>query len=182
MIIRLVAVVGLLLSGSATVTQAAPLAAPASITASVGQPKAGTSGWRFRQGNICVQDQTGGRVIGGLWRSTVAWSKAEDINLIYAKSCADNYKQAQTITVQTFTRLYGDCHVAKIWTTGGYLKPGLVTRAALFLNTECNTKTLAFGLAIGLTEQDQNDPSTAMGLAGLPTARDYQLIEQIYPW
>jgi len=183
MITRIITVIAVLLCGGATASPAAT-AAPTHVStnaAAKAQPASGTTGWRFRQGNICVQDQTGGRLIGGLWESTVAWSKAEDINLIYAKSCA-NYKQAQMITVQTYTRFYGACHVAKVWTTGGYLKPGLVTRAALFINTECNTKTLALGLPIGLSEQSPYDESTVMGFAGLPTPRDYRVVEQIYPW
>lgn len=141
----------------------------------------GTTGWRFAGGNICVQDQTAGKVMNGLEEPTTAWSKAPDINLLLRRSCT-GFTQAQTITVQTYTKFYGDCQVAKIWTTGGYLKPGLITRAALFLNTECNTTALAFGLAIGLSKQSPNDRTTVMGFAGLPTARDYQLVERIYPW
>ena len=167
---------------AALIVVAIATASPAVAGSGATQSPTGTTGWRFRQGNICVQDQTGGRVIGGLWSSTVAWSKAPDINLIYAKSCAANYTQAQTITVQTFTQFYGACHVAKIWTTGGYLKPGLVTRAALFVNTECNTKTLALGLPVGLAEVPGCDFSTVMSCAGLPTKQDYALVEQIYPW
>ncbi len=101
------------------------------------QPAAGTTGWRFRKGNI---------------------------------------------TVQAYTRFYGACHVARVWTTGGYLKPGLVTRAALFINTECNTKTLALGLPVGLAEVSGCDFSTVMSCAGFPTVRDFRLVEQIYPW
>ncbi len=58
-----------------------------------------------------------------------------------------------------------------------------MTRAALFVNTECNTKTLALGLPVGLAEQPSGcDESTVMSCAGLPTAKDYALVEQIYPW
>jgi hypothetical protein len=141
----------------------------------------GTTGWRFNKGNICVQDQTAGKVMGGLADSTKAWSKAPDINLILKRSCA-GYPRSQTITVQTFTQFYGACHIVRVWTTGGYMKPGRVTRAAVFINTECNTKTLALGIPLGLSERDPNDYGTVMGAAGLPTRRDYRLIERIYPW
>ena len=152
-----------------------------------------TTSWRFARGNVCVQDQTK-LLADGVWRAAVAWSKAEDVNLIWRRSCA-GYSQAQTITVQEYRSpsdfYYGRCDVARVWTTGGYLKPGLVTRAAVFVNLECRTMDVEdraglaaepLGKAVGLTEQGSGDSTTAMGCAWLPTDRDYALVEQIYPW
>jgi len=153
-----------------------------------------TTGWRFRGGNVCVQDQTK-QLSDGVWRAAVAWSKAEDINLIWRRSCA-GFTQAQTITVQEYRSwsdfYYGVCDVAKVWTTGGYLKPGIVTRAAVFVNMECRTlgvldrtglAVAPLGNAVGLTDQPASDTTTAMSSCrALPTAKDYALVEQIYPW
>lgn len=178
--IRLIAaVIGLAITGCTTAS-----GTPA--------PADDTTGWRFRGGNVCVQDQT--NLSDGVWRATLAWSKAEDINLIWRRSCA-GFPQARTITVQEYRSpqdfYYGICDHAKVWTTGGYLEPGLVTRAAVFVNLECRTLYVEdraglaaepLGKAIGLTEQAHDDPSTVMGCAWLPTAKDFQLVEQIYPW
>jgi len=152
-----------------------------------------TTGWRFAGGNVCVQDQTV-KLADGVWRAAVAWSKAEDINLIWRRRCA-GFTQAQTITVQEYRSwsdfYYGTCDVTRVWTTGGYLKPGIVTRAAVFVNMWCRTMYVEdraglaaepLGKAVGLTEQASGDPTTVMGCAWLPTAKDYALVEQIYPW
>ena len=171
--------------------------APASAAAACCTPPPPTepqvSGWRMAGGNVCVQDQTK-LLADGVWRAAVAWSKAEDVNLIWRRSCT-GYPQARTITVQEYRSAadlyYGRCDVTRVWTTGGYLKPGLVTRAAVFVNLECRTIDVEdraglaaepLGEAIGLTEQGSGDPSTVMGCAWLPTAKDYALVEQIYPW
>ncbi len=151
------------------------------------------SGWRFAGGNVCVQDQTV-KLADGVWRGTLAWSKAPDINLIWRRSCA-GFTQAQTITVQEYRSYsdwyYGRCLVAKVWTTGGYLQPGRVTRAAVFINTECNVRTVddrtaaashVLGVPVGLTDQASGDFTTVMGCAGRVLDRDYRLVEQIYPW
>lgn len=192
MIIRLIAVVGLLLAGGATATPTA--AAPVAASQTVAVPQADATGWRFRGGNICVLDATGGKLSDGLWRATLAWSKAEDINLIWRRSCA-GYSQAQTITVQTYNGYsdwyYGVCRRTHVWTQHGYMKPGLVTRAVVNINLNCNVMWVedrtyitahALGLPVGLKNMAPGDPRTVMGCAGLPTARDYGLVEQIYPW
>jgi len=152
-----------------------------------------TTGWRFGGGNVCVQDQTT-RLSDGVWRAAVAWSKAEDINLLWRRNCA-GFTQAQTITVQEYRSAsdfyYGMCDVSRVWTTGGYLKPGIVTRAAVFINMECNTLGVAdraglaakvLGKPVGLAAQTPGSPGSVMSSAWLPTAQDYQLVEQIYPW
>lgn len=138
-----------------------------------------TSGWRFNQGNICVLDQTAGRLPGGLAKPAAKWSESPYLNLVLRTNCA-GYPTSQTITVTAFTQYYGDCQTAKVWTTGGYLKPGRVTRADLAINTECNTTALALGLPIGLKLADSNDYGTVMGAAGWPTQRDYLTVASIY--
>ena len=187
MIIRAIAAV------AATVIVIAPASAAAACCTPPPPTEPQVSGWRLPGGNVCVQDQTK-QISDGVWRAAVAWSKAEDINLIWRRNCAA-YPQARTITVQEYRSpsdfYYGRCHVARVWTTGGYLKPGIVTRAALFVNLECRTLGVEdraglaaepLGKAVGLTEQAPGDPSTVMGCAWLPTDRDYALVEQIYPW
>lgn len=149
-----------------------------------------TTGWRFEKGNICVSDQTS--ISDGVWRAAVAWSKAPDINLIWSRNCS-SYPQSQTITVygMRWDTYNGVCDRAHVWTKAGYLKPGLVTRAVVQINLNCNTYAVedraglaakAFGKAVGLAELTPGSPSSVMSSAWMPTARDYQLVEQIYPW
>lgn len=193
MIARFIAVVALLLCGGASAGHANTMTSGAVTT--IPAPSATATGWRFGGGNICVQDQTGGRLSDGLWRASLAWSKAADINLLWRRSCT-GFTQAQTVTVQRYAgdTYAGVCDVAKVWTTGGYLKPGLVTRAVVFINTNCNVAGVqdrtaltakALGKPIGLAERPTGmrlPDSTVMSAAWLPTTLDYSLVEQTYPW
>jgi len=153
-------------------------------------PQPGEAGWRFGHGNVCVLDQT--KLSDGVWRAAVAWSKADDINLIWSRNCS-NYPQAQTVTVTTgrWDNSDGVCDHTQIWTNRGYLKPGIITRAAVQLNLSCNTYAVedranlaakAFGKAVGLAELPAGSPSSVLSSAWMPTDRDYQLVEKIYPW
>ena len=160
-----------LIPGTATKQAAGPTA--------ITPPVLGASGWRYRTGNICVLDQTAGRVPGGLAQAVTAWDQSAYLNLHLRTNCA-GYSAAQTLPVTAYTRTYGDCQQAKVWTTGGYLKPGTITKAALAINTECGETALAFGLVLGLQRADSNDYGTVMGAAGLPTARDYDTVAAIY--
>lgn len=144
----------------------------------------GTTGWRFAGGNICVLDQTA--VSDGVWRAAVAWSKAPDINLIWARSCS-SYPQSQTVTVATGR--WDASTGCDLVTVSTYL--GMVTRAAVRINLNCNTSAVEdranlaakpLGKAVGLAELTVGSPLTVMSSAWLPTDQDYQLVEQIYPW
>lgn len=165
--------------------------ANATVAASVSQQDPGTTGWRYRTGNICVQDWTGGKLSDGIKRAVVAWSKAADVNLYYRTNCsAAGFTQAQTVTVMTYAwdTYYGVCDRTHVWTTNGYLKPGLITRAVVHVNSACNTYAVedraflaakALGKPLGLTDASGD---TVMGYRWLPTARDYALVEAVYPW
>ena len=144
----------------------------------------GTTGWRFEKGNICVLDQT--TISDGVWRAAVAWSKAPDINLIWARNCSA-YPQSQTITVTTSR--WDASTGCDVVTVAAYL--GLVTKTAVRINLNCNTYAVEdranlaakpLGMAVGLAELTPGNPLTVMSSAWLPTDRDYQLVEQIYPW
>lgn len=139
-----------------------------------------------------MQDSTGGKLSDGVWRAAVAWSKAPDINLIYARSCS-NYPTRQTITVTAgrWDNSTGSCDRAAVWTSRGYQKPGIVTRAAVAINLNCNTSAVedraglaakVLGKAVGLSELPAGSPASVMSSAWLPTVRDLGLVEKVYPW
>lgn len=160
-------------------------------TASASQQQAGTTGWRFRTGNICVQDWTGGKLSDGIKRAGTAWSKAEDINIFYRTNCAAaGFSQAQTVTVMAYAWEWRDgvCDRTHVWTQHGYLKPGLITRAVVHINTGCNVYAVedraflaakAIGKPLGLADATGD---TVMAYRWLPTARDFALLEKVYPW
>lgn len=187
-----IGVVGMILAGSVTLTASAAPQTSSAASVSGAKTVPGGTGWRFRGRNICILDRTRGKLSDGLLRATVAWSKADDINLAYSRTCA-RYKPAQVITVVagSWSTYHGVCDRAQVWTHRGYLKPGLVTRAVVHLNTACNLSAVedrtslaakALGKPIGLAEQTSGSPTSVMSSAWLPTARDYRLVERIYPW
>lgn len=182
---------GMILVGNVTFTASAAPQTSTTASVSAGKTVAGGTGWRFHGRNICVRDRTG-KVSDGLRRAVAAWSKADDIDLVYSRTCA-GYKPAQTITVAagSWSTYHGVCDRAQVWTHRGYLKPGLVTRAVVHLNTGCNMYAVedraslaakALGKPIGLAERTAGSPASVMSSAWLPTTADYRLVERIYPW
>lgn len=207
MIVRFIAVVGLLLCGGASAGEAAAMStAPAVAVAPAAVAEGGEAqtplrppyetGWRFRQGNICLQDWSGGVLSDGMATAARWWSLAQDINLFPRKNCeAAGFRQAQTITVITYSSYsdwyYGICRRSHVWTNHGYQKPGLVERAVVHINRDCNLMYMqdriyavahGVGVPLGLKDQPAGNGSTVMSSAGGPKPWDFQLIEQIYPW
>lgn len=152
-----------------------------------------TTGWRLGAANVCVQDQTV-KLTDGVKSAAVAWTKAADLNLYWRRSCT-GFATGQRVVVKEYTsatdHYYGRCGAVSVYTAGGYLKPGIVTRATVSLNMACRTVELRdqaylanhyLGKALGLTERTPGSPSSVMSSAWLPTATDYALIEKVYPW
>lgn len=167
--------------------------ANATVSASTSQQDPETHGWRYRTGNVCVQDWTGGVISDGIKRAVMAWSKAEDINLFYRRNCTSaGFGQSQTVTVMTYAwdTYYGECDRYHVWTQRGYLQPGLITRAVVHVNSACNTYAVAdraylvakaLGHPLGL-DVPKTRSDSVMAHQWLPTIWDYQRIEDLYPW
>ncbi len=200
-----VVLIGVTIMGCVSTAEAAPIrvavaAAPAAAyeggEAQTPLQPPYVTGSRFRNGNICLQDWSGGVLSDGMATAARWWSLARDVNLFPRKNCqAAGFRQAQTITVITYSSYrdfyYGVCRRAHVWTNHGYQKPGLVERAVVQINRDCRLMDVkdrvyavahGAGIPLGLRDQRAGNGSTVMSSAGGPKPWDFRLVEQIYPW